>query len=158
MKSFIAIILLLIPVFVSSAEWIPKREWQFQAPPQYRSMVYEYATKNQIPMDIAVAMIFFESQWNPRARSKKNSIGLTQLNRQYHDWFQWKFNDGRCFSEYNPRDSIKIGFAYLSWLHLYFGTWRLAIMAYNAGPNFFSFYGFWPEESINLALNVLEEK
>lgn len=100
--------------------------------------IVEQANLKQIPIEVAIRFIYKESHgvsWVTRKEYNDSySIGLTQLNSNYLDYFSKMFNNGEAFNPYNEKDNIRIGFAYLSYLKNRFGSWKLALLAYNAGP------------------------
>jgi soluble lytic murein transglycosylase-like protein len=67
-----------------------------------------------------------ESGWNPTARSHKGAIGLAQLMpgtaRQLG------------VDPHDPEQNLRGGARYLAAQYRRFGSWRLALAAYNAGP------------------------
>lgn len=101
--------------------------------------IADLAVKEKIPKEIALALVSIESEWDVDAKhhNKNGTVdaGLCQLNSHYvkefvkNYWPQRKDN----FDINNPIDNATIAFRHLKELHKYFGKWKEAIMAYNAG-------------------------
>ncbi len=92
----------------------------------YEPYARQMAAKHQIPADIFLNLITVESNWQDGAHSYKGAIGLAQL-----------MPDTAKYLGVNPRDpyqNIEGGARYLSMQYRKFGSWRLALAAYNAGP------------------------
>lgn len=84
------------------------------------------ARKHNVPEDLFLRLVQQESGWNPNARSHKGAMGLAQLMPQ----------TARALgvNASNPRQNLEGGARYLRRQFETFGTWRLALAAYNAGP------------------------
>ncbi len=84
------------------------------------------ARKHGIPEDLFLRLVQQESGFNPRARSNKGAIGLAQLMPQTARALKVNPND--------PNQNLEGGARYLKKMYRKFGSWRLALAAYNAGP------------------------
>jgi soluble lytic murein transglycosylase-like protein len=84
------------------------------------------AQKHGVPDDLFLRLIQQESGWNASARSHKGAIGLAQLMPGTAKTLGVNPND--------PRQNLEGGARYLKNMYNKFGTWRLALAAYNAGP------------------------
>ncbi|SFI40555.1 lytic transglycosylase domain-containing protein [Jannaschia pohangensis] len=84
------------------------------------------ARRNGIPEDLFLRLIRQESGWNPNARSHKGAIGLAQLMPGTARALGVNPND--------PAQNLEGGARYLATQYRKFGSWRLALAAYNAGP------------------------
>ena len=98
------------------------------APPEIITLVEEASARHGLDPRLVTTVISVESAFNPRAVSPKGARGLMQLMpltaRQYG------VNDLN-----DPRENIEGGVAYLKDLtRRYKGDLRLALAAYNAGP------------------------
>jgi len=98
---------------------------------KYLYFVYQEVKKRNMPMEIAL-LPMIESAYNPLAKSKAKAVGMWQFipstGRLYglqQDW--WR--DERK----NVIESTDSALDYLEKLHDEFGTWELALAAYNAG-------------------------
>lgn len=84
------------------------------------------ARRHGIPEGLFLRLVRQESGWNPRARSHKGALGLAQLMpgtaRQLG------------VDPLDPAQNLDGGARYLARMKRMFGTWRLALAAYNAGP------------------------
>lgn len=90
------------------------------------------ARKHGIPEDLFLRLVQQESGWNPNARSHKGAQGLAQL-----------MPGTAAKLGVNPSDPIQNlegGARYLRMMYNTFGSWRLALAAYNAGPGAVSKY------------------
>jgi soluble lytic murein transglycosylase-like protein len=93
---------------------------------QFLSMAREAARKHNVPEELFARLVQQESGWNPNARSHKGAIGLAQL-----------MPDTARALGVNPSDpyeNLEGGARYLARQFREFGSWRLALAAYNAGP------------------------
>lgn len=84
------------------------------------------ARKHGIPEDLFLRLVQQESGFNPNARSHKGAIGLAQLMPQTARALKVNPND--------PHQNLEGGARYLKKMYRKFGSWRLALAAYNAGP------------------------
>ena len=103
----------------------------FERTKRYIYYVVQEVKKRSMPMEIALLPII-ESAYNPIARSNMKAVGLWQFipstGKNYglqQDW--WK--DERS----NVILSTNASLNYLEKLYNQFGTWELALAAYNAG-------------------------
>jgi len=124
--------------------------------------IADLAVKEKIPKDIALALVGLESEWDPDAHHKNENgtidKGLCQLNSKYVDDFiksHWKSD--KPFNINNPIDNATIAFRHLHGLYSYFGNWKEAIMAYNAGSTRVE-DGTTPARSIVYANTILNRK
>ncbi len=96
--------------------------------PYAEQMAEHYAGQYRIPADMVRAVIRVESNWNPSAVSSAGALGMMQLMPGTAHLLQvdhpfWIYQN------------IEGGTAYLAFLYRRFhGDWRLALAAYNAGP------------------------
>jgi len=83
------------------------------------------------------AVVREESSYNPLVRSRVGARGLMQLMpdtaRPLARARGMDFRDGDILDD--PAANVELGAAYLGWLVREFGEARLAVAAYNAGPN-----------------------
>lgn len=84
------------------------------------------AAKHGIPSDLFLRLVQQESGWNPHARSHKGATGLAQLMPETARRLGVNIHD--------PRQNLEGGARYLRQMYNRFGSWRLALAAYNAGP------------------------
>lgn len=95
---------------------------------KYETYIREASRKHGISMPLLKAVMKVESDFNPKAVSKKGAKGLMQIMPQNYELLQIK-------DPFNPRESIMGGAQYLSQLLDRFdGNVKLALAAYNAGP------------------------
>ena len=93
---------------------------------QYLSAAKEAAARHGIPEDLFLRLVQQESGWNPNAKSHAGALGLAQL-----------MPGTAAKLGVNPRDphqNLDGGARYLRMMYNRFRSWRLALAAYNAGP------------------------
>lgn len=93
---------------------------------EYLEVAKAAARKYSVPEDLFLRLVQQESGWNPTAKSPKGATGLAQLMPQ----------TARLLGVdiHNPQQNLDGGARYLRMMHDKFGSWRLALAAYNAGP------------------------
>ena len=116
---------------------------------QYLQSAKDAARRNGIPEDLFLRLVTQESGWNPQARSHKGATGLAQLMP----------GTARLLGV-DPRDpaqNLDGGARYLAEQYRAFGDWRLALAAYNAGPEAVRKYGGIPpyRETQNYVVAIL---
>ncbi|MBV1903387.1 MAG: lytic transglycosylase domain-containing protein [Marinosulfonomonas sp.] len=85
-----------------------------------------FAAQYDIPEALFLRLVQQESGWNAGARSHKGAIGLAQLMPQTAKFLRVNAHD--------PKQNLEGGARYLRQMYDRFGSWRLALAAYNAGP------------------------
>jgi soluble lytic murein transglycosylase-like protein len=84
------------------------------------------ARRHNVPEDLFLRLVQQESGWNPGAVSHKGATGLAQL---------MPATARRLGVDvHNPQQNLDGGARYLRMMYDRFGSWRLALAAYNAGP------------------------
>lgn len=84
------------------------------------------AARHNVPQDLFLRLVQQESAWNPGAVSHKGATGLAQLMPGTAAKLGVDIND--------PAENLDGGARYLRMMYDRFGSWRLALAAYNAGP------------------------
>jgi soluble lytic murein transglycosylase-like protein len=92
----------------------------------YQDMARAAARKHRVPEDLFLRLVRTESGFRPTAVSSKGAIGLAQL---------MPFTARQLgVNPHDPHQNLEGGARYLSQQYRRFGDWRLALAAYNAGP------------------------
>lgn len=115
-------------------------------------LVDKYARRYGVPIPLARRMLSKESGGDPNAVSPKNAVGLLQIHLPSHP-------DVTPQQARDPDFNLNYGFSYLRKLKDEFGSWRLALAAYNAGPNAVKKYGGVPpyRETQDYVRNILRD-
>ncbi len=116
---------------------------------QYLKIARTVARQNGIPEDLFLRLVQQESNWNPTARSHKGALGLAQLLPSTAA--------SLGVDPTNPKQNLEGGARYLAQQYRKFGSWRLALAAYNAGPGAVEKYGGVPpyKETQNYVKKIL---
>lgn len=109
----------------------------------------EAARRHGVPEDLFLRLVQQESGWNATAVSHKGATGLAQLMPATADRLGVDEND--------PHQNLDGGARYLRMMFDRFGDWRLALAAYNAGPEAVEKYGGVPPyaETANYVKRIL---
>lgn len=99
------------------------------------AQIARYAKKYGIPMGLALALIGQESGGAAGAVSPKGATGLTQVMPGTAAGMYGISEAEASRRLKNPEFALDAGFRYLAAQKRTFKTWRLALAAYNAGPN-----------------------
>ncbi|MFC6687451.1 lytic transglycosylase domain-containing protein [Jhaorihella thermophila] len=102
----------------------------------YLDMAREAARRHGVPVDLFLRLVQRESGWNPNAVSPKGAIGLAQLMPETARALGVDPRD--------PRQNLDGGARYLARQFRKFKSWRLALAAYNAGPEAVETHGGVP--------------
>src|SRR5579864_8166914 len=114
----------------------PPEFWKLAFPIPYRADLERYARQNGLDPFLMAALIRQESEFNPKAVSKSNARGLTQImpatGRELSRRLQVKaYSTARLFQ---PSVSLQFGSYYLKTVAASLGgRWEAALAAYNAG-------------------------
>lgn len=93
---------------------------------EYLETAKAVARKHGVPEDLFLRLVQQESGWNPGAVSHKGATGLAQLMPGTARKLGVNIHD--------PRENLEGGARYVRMMYDRFGSWRLALAAYNAGP------------------------
>ena len=103
---------------------------------QYLKLAKAAARRYNVPEDLFLRLIQQESNWKPTALSHKGAIGLAQLMPGTAEVLR--------VDPHDPKQNLDGGARYLAQQYREFGSWRLALAAYNAGPGAVKKYGGVP--------------
>lgn len=108
----------------TSMEAVPAFNGRYTGP--YLAIAREAARRHGVPEDLFLRLVQQESGWNTAAVSSKGAIGLAQLMPGTAQLLR--------VDPHDPVQNLEGGARYLRQQYNTFGTWRLALAAYNAGP------------------------
>lgn len=94
---------------------------------EYMDMARKAARRYDIPEDLFLRLVQQESGWNPNAKSHKGALGLAQLMPATARHLR--------VDPSIPYENLDGGARYLARQFKQFKSWRLALAAYNAGPD-----------------------
>ena len=113
---------------------VPTYSGNYQGP--WLAEARSAARHHGVPEDLFLRLIQQESGWNPDAVSVKGARGLAQLMPATAERLGVNIDD--------PAQNLDGGARYLSMMYARFGNWRLALAAYNAGPEAVARHGDVP--------------
>lgn len=97
----------------------------------FAPLIAGYAKQYGVPVQLASAVIAYESKFNPKARGAHGEIGLMQIKPETARAMGY---NGPASGLYDPDTNLKYGIKYLAMAHqLGGGTTCGAILRYNAG-------------------------
>ncbi|MFC2525274.1 transglycosylase SLT domain-containing protein [Selenomonas noxia] len=95
-------------------------------PPQYIAMATAAAQKYGVPVNLFLAQIQLESNWDPNAVSEAGAQGIAQ--------FMPETAAGWGIDPFNPEQALDASAHYMKNLYEMFGDWNYALAGYNGGP------------------------
>ncbi|SCM68311.1 Transglycosylase SLT domain-containing protein [Donghicola eburneus] len=124
-SQYAASVKLMPPSVITPTKWAtPKYAGRYSGP--YLAMAKSAARKHGIPEDLFARLVQRESGWNAGAKSHKGALGLAQLMPGTARLLGVDPND--------PAENLEGGARYLAEQYAEFRDWKLALAAYNAGP------------------------
>ena len=126
----------LLPPSVNNPGSVRKKGYHGKYRGEYLEMAKAAARKHNVPEDLFARLVQQESGWNPSAQSHKGAFGLAQLMPGTARYLGVDPKD--------PSQNLEGGARYLAEQYREFGSWRLALAAYNAGPEAVRKYGGVP--------------
>ena len=116
---------------------------------EFLTLAKAAARKYGVPVDLYLRLVQQESGWNQGAVSAKGAMGLAQLMPGTAARLGVDATDAK--------ENLEGGAHYLSMMYNRFGSWRLALAAYNAGPEAVEAAGGIPnyEETKNYVVAIL---
>lgn len=102
------------------------QKWRARRKDALQTAAASIAVREGVPPELFLALIHAESSYNPAARSHVGAIGLTQLMPATARELG--------VNPHDPVQNLVGGARYLRQQYERFGTWTLALAAYNAGP------------------------
>lgn len=102
----------------------------------YLDMARSAAQRHNVPEDLFLKLVQQESGFNAKAVSPKGALGLAQLMPATAKVLG--------VDPHDPYENLDGGARYLAEQYRAFGSWRLALAAYNAGPAAVQKYGDIP--------------
>lgn len=128
-------------------EVLPAYRGRYKGP--YIAIARSAARKHGVPEDLFLRLVNQESRFNDKALSNKGAIGLAQLMPATARYLGVNPKD--------PAQNLDGGAKYLREQFNEFGSWRLALAAYNAGPGAVKKYGGVPpyRETKNYVKKIL---
>lgn len=116
--------------------YIDKKHALYRPRSDYEPFAVQMAHKHGIPEEIFLNLITVESNWQDGAHSYVGAQGLAQLMPETARQLG--------VDPWDPFENMEGGARYLAQQYKKFGTWRLALAAYNAGPGAVIKYGGVP--------------
>jgi soluble lytic murein transglycosylase len=129
-------------------EAAPERFWHLTFPLPYRESLERYASLHSIDVSVLAGLIRQESEFDPKAVSRANAYGLTQVLPSTGRELSRRagmpsFSPAMLFE---PEINLRLGTLYLkSLLDQHDGAWETTLASYNAGKSRVNRWLTWAE-------------
>ena len=108
--------------------------YAYYYPMKYKEEIVLYSKQFSVEGALVASVANVESNFDEDAMSNKGAVGLMQILPSTAEWIAGQIGEDYLEEKLKEGDyNIKLGSFYLSYLLKYFGDWKLAICAYNAG-------------------------
>ena len=105
---------------------------RYRVPADLSALIHDEAVRAGLDPELAFRLVRVESNFNPKARSVADAIGLAQVQVSTARHYDRHITEQDL---YDPQRNLRIGFRYLRDLHdRYRNDMRMALLAYNVGP------------------------
>ncbi len=116
-------------IYINTTEPTSESAVALKGSPHLQRLISQTADRLQVDPDLIHAIIKVESEYNPRARSRKGAMGLMQLVPATAQRFGVE-------NPFDPKQNIDGGVTYFKYLlDLFGGNIPLSLAAYNAGEH-----------------------
>lgn len=106
---------------------------RYRIPADLSAQIYDVALSEGIDPEVAFRLVAVESEFTHTAVSPKGAIGLTQVMPSTARLINPRLTREDLF---HPETNLRLGFSYLrDLIRTYDGNLRLALLAYNRGPD-----------------------
>ncbi|HXF94700.1 MAG TPA: lytic transglycosylase domain-containing protein [Gemmatimonadales bacterium] len=106
---------------------------RYKIPADLAAAIYDVALSEGIDPDLGFRLVYVESRFNPRAKSKAGALGLTQVLPSTARLYEPGLTNEQL---YDRETNLRLGFRYLrDLLERYDGNLETALLAYNRGPS-----------------------
>ena len=120
-------LILLAELLVLTCLIIPRLRY----PRKYSELVEKYSYEYGVPQYIVYSVIKVESDFDRYAVSPKGACGLMQLMPQTYGWL-CDLRNSDTKDIFDPEENVECGVYLLSILYKRYGSWDIALCAYNA--------------------------
>lgn len=103
-------------------------------PLKYQDYILTASLTYNVKPEVIASVINAESSFNSEAVSSKGAVGLMQVMPSTAEYLAQQLNLS-TYDLFEPEINIMLGSYYLSYLIDQFGDLKIAVCAYNAGPN-----------------------
>lgn len=108
---------------------------------KYEPLFLAASARYGIPAGLLSRQAQRESNYNPNARSGAGALGIMQIIPRWHPALDPGDAAADAAAAFDPARAIPYAAKYLRALYDRFGSWTLALAAYNAGPTVVAKYG-----------------
>ena len=101
---------------------------------QYDQYITQYCNEYNVSKSLVYGIVKAESNFNEKALSNKGAVGIMQIMPDTAVFIAQK-NNVTNFDLTDPKDNIRLGVCYISYLQQKFNNQKDVVCAYNAGEN-----------------------
>jgi hypothetical protein len=104
---------------------------RYRVPADLATLIHDVAVSEGLDPELGFRLVRVESAFNPLARSSVGAVGLVQVRLATARFYEPEITE-EALRE--PATNLRIGFRYLRDLIESYGDLRIALLAYNRGP------------------------